>query len=282
LRSAANSSGGWGYYRGKSSRIEPTCWALFALSAGGQGERETHRRFLLACQRDSGLLVEQTALPVNFAFNALALIAMLRYRAEFGDAPLRRLHDALVKHKGEGAGPSPIFRQNNALQGWSWVEGTFSWLEPTSFGLLALKIARAAGLQSSEADARIDEAERLLIDRCCRNGGWNYGNANAFGKDLIPHLPTTALALLAMQNRRDVAEVQKSLAYLEAQWPKESSTIGLGLTTICLRRHAKETEQVTRRLGDHMPIAESLGNLHALAVAHCAMLPPDQHDVFTV
>ncbi len=31
LLSAANADGGWGYYPGKASRLEPTCWALLAL-----------------------------------------------------------------------------------------------------------------------------------------------------------------------------------------------------------------------------------------------------------
>ena len=31
LLAGRNADGGWGYYPGKASRLEPTCWALLAL-----------------------------------------------------------------------------------------------------------------------------------------------------------------------------------------------------------------------------------------------------------
>ena len=48
--------------------------------------------------------------------------------------------------------------------------------------------------------------------------GWNFGNATMMAQDLQPYLPTTALALLALQDRRDLPAVSTSLAYLEAQY----------------------------------------------------------------
>src|SRR5205807_4287502 len=75
LISAANSSGGWSYYPGKASRLEPTSWALLALGAapGMQPSAESrHRDFLGRCQRSDGWLAEDATWPINVGFNALA------------------------------------------------------------------------------------------------------------------------------------------------------------------------------------------------------------------
>ena len=51
------------------------------------------------------------------------------------------------------------------------------------------------------ADTRIRDGEAVLRDRVCVDGGWNYGNSNVFGKNLPAYIPTTAIALLALQDR---------------------------------------------------------------------------------
>jgi hypothetical protein len=72
-------------------------------------------------------------------------------------------------------------------------------VEPTSWALLALKRMRGA-LPRRRTEDRIEEAHRLLADRMCRGGGWNYGNKAILGFDLDPYPDTTALALLALQD----------------------------------------------------------------------------------
>ena len=73
LLTAANRTGGWPYYGGKSSRIEPTGWALLALAgtseqdaAAWQKFATVHLQFLAARQRADGLLVEHSEAPPNF------------------------------------------------------------------------------------------------------------------------------------------------------------------------------------------------------------------------
>ena len=58
------------------------------------------------------------------------------------DAILARLVPALVRIKGISVKDTP--RPSDALQGWPWIEDTFSWVEPTAFCLLALKRSRRA------------------------------------------------------------------------------------------------------------------------------------------
>jgi VWFA-related protein len=160
-------------------------------------------------------------------------------------------------------------RQDNTLQGWSWIEGTFSWIEPTSWCLLALKKSPAV-LHPRERSARIDEAERLLLDRVCRTGGWNYGNSNVLGQELHAHVPTTALALLALQDRREHPSVQKSLEYLVRQRLSEPAGMALALTSICLRVDGVPAADVDERLAAIAERHAFFNNLHIAAMCSTA------------
>ena len=282
LIALANAGGGWAYYPGQSSRLEPTCWALLALGAAAKDfDPEPHWRFLASCRGPSGLLVENAALPTNVGFNALVAVAMLGDLRFKSDPALRQLLEVLVTQAGLQVAQSPNFRQDNSLRGWSWTEGTFSWVEPTSMALLALKRAQKSGLMPKEGAARVEEAERMLIDRCCRDGGWNYGNANALGKELFPYVACTSLALLALQNQRPVDAVTRSVRFLQDQWSTEESTISLGLTSICFRRFGIATDAVERSLALRLPVALNLNNVHAIATALYAIADPN-NDALTV
>jgi hypothetical protein len=285
LLSAANETGGWAYYRGKASRLEPTAWALLTLRRGDGHSVDTskHRAFIEGCQQSSGWLVENAAWPVNIGFNALLAFVLLNLPDSMSRDRLLQLVGVLVNTKGVKVPPSPSFAQDNSLQGWSWNLDTFSWVEPTAWATLVLKKAVRAGLISSEvAEPRINEAERLLIDRCCHDGGWNFGNANVMGRDLYPHVPTTALALMALQNRRGDPAVVRSLSFLEAQWSKEESLYALGLSLICLSLFGLDSTTAQERLQQHLtaPSGERrsqvhtvlpAGSIHGLAVALYAL-----------
>ena len=86
------------------------------------------------------------------------------------------------------------------LVGWPWVNGTFSWVEPTAYAVMALKRLRRQLPPDATRD-RIDEAEELFADRACSDGGWNYGNTRVFDEDLWSYPDTTALVLLALADR---------------------------------------------------------------------------------
>ena len=66
------------------------------------------------------------------------------------------------------------------LTGWPWGEGTFSWVEPTSWACLALH-------RLGQGDhPRVQEGERLLLDRAFDQGGVNYGNRMILGRMTEP------------------------------------------------------------------------------------------------
>lgn len=281
LSDAARPSGGWGYFEGKQSRVEPTCWALAALAgcwnespAAWAAFAAPHLQFLAACQRSSGFLTDLPELPPNLAANGLVAWLMAS-EAAVGGPQREALISSIIGLKGVTAAAGDP-RQDNSLQAWPWMPGTFSWVEPTAWCLLGLK-TNPRFAASPQARARILEAERLLDNRCCDIGGWNYGNASALGQDLRPHVPPTALALLALQNRRDQRSVAKSLAFLEHARLSEQSGLALGLTTLCLHVYGQQTIDVLEQLAAVSEQTNALGNLHAIAVALSA-LTLDRHD----
>ena len=232
LQQARNADGGWAYHSGKRSRIEPTCWALLALSQGGTPNLEPLRQW----PRSENWLIDIPGAPPNHAFNAIAALTLLQSAST--SAAAETIVRLLIASKGMTFGPdSPaVARQDNSLEAWSWVDGTASWVEPTAWSVLVLKQRLARGRYPDAAE-RVRLGEEMLSDRACRGGGWNYGNPNVYGKDLMPYVPTTALALLALQNRRDEPAVVRGLQQLQRDVLSERSTVALSLAIICLRAY---------------------------------------------
>ena len=148
----------------------------------------------------------------NLAFNGLAALLWAQQTDLAPEGGLPRLISGVVSNRGIKLPQSNLSPQDNSLQAWSWIDTTFSWVEPTGWCLLALK---KAAPKNAEVSSRIDEAERLLRDRCCTAGGWNSGTAMVMGQGLNPYVPTTALGLMAMQNLPNDPVVVRSLEAAE-------------------------------------------------------------------
>lgn len=240
LLEARNSDGGWAYRRGNRSRIEPTCWALLGLE-----EQDADPRVLAAWPRRNSWLVDVPDAPENYAFNALAALTLLKHQG------MRKDVGALVRNvisvKGKLLPNSPSLRQDNSIQAWSWVSDTASWVEPTAWSLLLLKKARRHEPVNG-MEERIAAGEAMLIDRVCRQGGWNYGNTNVLGTDLWPYVPTTALGLLAMQDRRDHPVVQRSLEQMQVDIATERSPLALALALIVANVFRMPSDDLRRQI----------------------------------
>ena len=63
--------------------------------------------------------------------------------------------------------------------------------------------------------SRIDCGIQMLLDRACPGGGWNAGNGVVYGEPVAPHADDTAVALLALSDRRTRPIVQAGVDYLE-------------------------------------------------------------------
>lgn len=260
LLAGRNTDGGWGYYPGKSSRLEPTCWALLALDLRAQ-DADVLRRW----PTSQGLLQELRGGGPNYAFHGLGLLTLVALNVEH-ETSNGAIAASMEGVKGVALAPARNNRQDNSLQGWSWIPNTFSWVEPTAWCLLALKRwGRVRG--ATVNPARVDVAERLLLDRCCVTGGWNYGNSNMLGLELKPYVPTTAVALLAMQDRASEPAVARSAKYLQAQASSEPSGMALSLALMALRLLGRETGDVVSALERQVPTSIALNNQLAAALA---------------
>lgn len=271
-----NSDGGWAYHPGKASRLEPTCWAMLALA-----ERVADRVVLQQWPASDGLLLERQGGSTNFAFHAMAMLTVRALRTEHSTGT-RALLGALHRVKGKRIPPSTTNRQDNSLQGWSWTADTFSWVEPTAWCLLAMKQWARTPRTSTET-ARIEAGERLLVDRCGLTGGWNYGNSNMLGQELKPFIPTTAIALLALQDRRSLPEVQRSVAFLERNATGERSGAALSLGLIALSAFGRPAAAAVRDvLLSQVPTTISFGNQMNAAMALYSLRPEGGHAAFVL
>ncbi len=190
-------------------RPDATGWAVFALKAAGESPSalEGACRFLARFQLADGRVVFSCEAEASFWPTPLAVLV---WRAISGfEREAERATGFLLATSGEHfkkKEDSPT-GHDTAIRGWSWVEGTHSWVEPTALAILALRAGGHAG------HARVAEAARLLLDRQLSSGGWNYDNTTVFGQKLLPMPDSTGLALAALSGMTDEAVVEKSIGY---------------------------------------------------------------------
>jgi hypothetical protein len=252
-----NPDGGWPSQPGRSSNTESTAFAVLALralaagDATGAGERGL--RWLSERQRQDGSWAFSTQVPEASWATGIATLAMLgedRDRARSGAGWLLGQHGRplgwyfSLLHR---VAPSLLqVRLNPDLKGWPWRSHATGFVEPTAYALLALKKLRPHA--DIRAEARIQEAQAMLYDRMCPNGGWNYGNSVVLGVDLPPYADVTALTLIALQDYRGSEPNAVSLAALRGMLAEVDSSLALAWATLCLTLYGEDTESLKRRL----------------------------------
>lgn len=273
LEAARNADGGWAYARGRGSRLEPTVLALLALHTAGAPVATT---VLDRWPSTGALLRDPQSGEVNVTHNGQAALVA---QALGLNALAGRLIDGLIAVKGMRLPPSDSTRQDNSLQGWPWVADTFSWVEPTAWCVIALK--RWTRLRPTlAAAARIEEAERLLLDRACAKGGWNYGNPVVLGRALPAYIPTTALGLLALRGRATEPAVRRALDALSTRRLEERGALALSLARIALTVHGADATGVDEAMSDAWARERFLDNLMAAALALYALAAGERYDAF--
>jgi hypothetical protein len=164
--------------------------------------------------------------------SSLALLALHHLRTSADVQAHLKQHLAGIKVK--RIGRNDVIDLDGSLRGWAWVDDTFSWVEPTSYALIALKKT------GQRETARIQEAERLLLDRACTDGGWNYGNRKVRNLELTSMVPATALAVMALQDvPAAVPQLTRALDLLDTEASTKPSAMGLALTIHCFNIAAR-------------------------------------------
>jgi hypothetical protein len=270
LRETQNSDGGWGFVQGAASRMEPTAWALIALSEIRSSRKpdETLSRgfqYVETRQLPDGSWPAASGQYKGSWVTALACWALL-VRDECAALGVARGVEWLLKNKpGEAAfllrtvrrltAARQVTSQNPDYFGWSWTPGTASWVEPTAFALLVLTRAMDGGLFRGQARGsvagfllRTESAEKMLGDRMCPGGGWNAGNPMVYGVAGEPQVGPTVWALLALRKKTDRPEVQKSLDWLAANRDQVRSLESMALTQIALEAFGRSYSELRSAL----------------------------------
>jgi len=293
LLASQRDDGGWGPHPSSPSRTESTALAALALTRGSETDREdgvaaavgvaaaaAATGWLLERQLDSGAWPLGDEVPGPNWSTALASLALShdpvgRRAAEAGG-------DWLLSQRGRGSPwwarlmslflrPSETVELDRDLIGWPWVGDTFSWVEPTCYALFALARLGSA-LPPARATSRIEEAERMLLDRQCLDGGWNYGNSRVFGETLWSYPDTTSLVLLAFAGRSAEPAVATALDALPGLVEGNDSALALGLSAAALATHGRDAEPIRVRLRDRLD-ASTDGDVRGLAWAALGLTP---------
>jgi hypothetical protein len=283
LASTQNADGGWPAAAGLPSATETTALALLALASLSSEtlSRSTDAavRWLVSRQASDGGWSAATTVPDSAWVTPLAVFALKTQ--ESATAATLRGARWVVEREAQGVNWIArlwlrLFREQDQqdldidLKGWPWTAGTFGWVEPTAYALLALNSVGAA-LHDSRVPGRIDDGERLLYDRMCRGGGWNYGNARVLGESLLPFPDTTAVALIALQRHRDRPENQEALRALDAMIGPVRSGLALGWAILCFDLYGGAPTEWRSLLRRQYTDTAFLGKIKPLALAILAL-----------
>jgi hypothetical protein len=253
LRGSQNQDGGWGYRPQSKSRTEPTSWALIALRSLPQPDPwkeilDRGTEWLLQTQLADGGWPSDSNEKRGCWCTSLALLA-LQSQALDSKAVTKGLAWLRQTWPAEGGfwwrcrywfeRRPQLVRQNFALRGWNWTPGTSSWVEPTSYALLALE----SRLEISDRRLlrRRELGEAMLLDRMCPGGGWNAGNPLVYGVAGTPAVGPTVWALLALRRERSRTEIIQSLDWLESAAGAIFGPASLALAHLCLETFGRKT-----------------------------------------
>lgn len=239
LRQTQNTDGGWGYFPGKQSWLEPTFYAALALRGESGADRAWN--LLKSWQNADGGWRPAADVPVP-SWGTSLCVSMAQSRGEFGE-PFQK---GIAWLLGSAGIEGPLWQRvlfktglfgtpdrNPDLKGWPWKPDTASWVEPTAHALVALKQA-SANVAANKLRERVRIGEAQLLDVRCKDGGWNYGSHQALQVDLVAFPETTALGLLGLQGHPDL---EKSLDLATKMAAETTSPLARAWLTIALKLH---------------------------------------------
>ena len=228
--------GGWGYRADSPQAFpEPTCYSLLAL-ADTSFENDQVLTWLSGLVNSEGQLYLPGDDSPNWGTShliiALSRLDKLRTMMQSSINWLLQWTSQYVESSDE------VVTLDGRLIGWPWISNTFSWVLPTSYAVIALKLT---GLKDHD---RVKEAEALLFDRMCLQGGWNFGNPIILNRPIDPSLSDTAIALFALQDLLGAADaIDMGVRFLEQNLDCFPSAFSLALGIMCLSVFNHPVEQ---------------------------------------
>ncbi|MEN8184425.1 MAG: hypothetical protein ABFS46_18020 [Myxococcota bacterium] len=273
------SGGGFVAVPGGPADSESTALSALALHAMGDELGETVA-WLQARQRADGAWPRTDAVREASWATAWAALALARLDAGSSE-PVARAGAWLTRR--EGRRPGLLTRvighltnlderleQDLMLVGWPWHEDAASWVEPTATAMLALHAIRERAALPAAAE-RLEQGERLLWDRVCVDGGWNYGNRRVLGEVLLPFPDTTAFALLALQGSPREPELARSFDALERLLDERASGLSLALAVLAHELHGRDAHPLRERVAEKVGQPEAARETRSIAFMALAL-----------
>ena len=249
LIGAQNPDGGWGYFPGKRSWLEPTVYAMLALNGDPRAQSALERgwKALRSWQLPGGAW--RGGPQVLGAHWATALAVTLHVVRRQLDGPFEAGVEWLLGVMGSEENlwlwmarwlRVQTIEFDPSLHGWPWTVGASSWVEPTAHTLICLRKA-APYCRNRKLAMRVEMAEKFLLDRRCTDWGWNYGNRRVLKVDLPSFEESTAMALLALRGNPRI-DVRDSLRRARKFWDEKPSPVGRAWLAIALRNYGVALE----------------------------------------
>ena len=244
-------------------RPDATAWAIIALSfdKSNDGIVKSACECIATKQLPDGRVALMESLNSTWWPTPLAVLAW-RKAAGFENATSAAVNFMLdssgehfPKEKDSPAG------HDSTIRGWSWIEGTHSWLEPTCLSIIAL---RATG---HARHGRVEEAIKMLMDRQLLAGGWNYGNTKVFQQELLPMPDHTGQALCALSGTALLSAVQQSISYAREQIDNLTSPFSLSWCLFGLKAWRSELTGIRERVLKSLALQERYGPYETTLIA---------------
>ncbi len=197
----------------------------------------------------------KAAWPTSLALIALSQLDIVPSEATRSAAGWLCALEGRLVHQDEKA--REINEIDSSIVGWPWTERTFSWVDPTALGCLALRLAGYGDLP------RVREGYRLLLDRVYETGGANAGNRRVFGMATQPVPENTANLVLAFVNWEDDPRVAASRRFLLEVAADNDDLENLAWTRIALEGWKQEPEVAAALPRLEERIAAAYGARHA-------------------
>jgi hypothetical protein len=272
LVACQNSDGGFPYFQGKRSSLEPTALAVLALESESalqfRSAAKQARNFLLSKQSSTGYWPITPEDKAPAWETPLVLIAL---NGDFSQRETCRL--GINRYLEIWAEPSNTagVTLDPRWRGWTWYPPTPGWVEPTSMALIAVNKLRALA-ESKLLEERQGDGQRFLIDRMSPEGGWNYGNSYVLGQALSSILVPTALAVLAFLPISTYQDrINQALVFLERNLEKIYSGLTLAWCILALSAYEKPVETPRKMLLSQWDKSAFLGNMAVLSLALLAL-----------
>lgn len=235
-------SGGIPYHLGEKGYGEPT--VLFALGLIAQSiEKELALdlgKWLQSFQNPEGSVGHNPDLAQEGLWLTSPFIVLAHHLGL--EESKKKAIEFQLSFKSMTFEKSEINELDTTITGWPWVKGTFGWVCPTSWALIALQ------LTGNGTHERVAEGRKFLIDRCIPEAGWNTGNKKIFNSQLFPFFDTTSLAALAL-GESEKTFLLPVLNTLEKGLETCDSIYSCSWGCICLEAFGFEVAPLKKKIG---------------------------------